>query len=92
MDRVTSWLCHWDGAWRLPFFTQHRAMHPAMRMRAHLSTLARARVRPHIPTPRRMQVRACELAAEWRQTWGGDVVLDLIGYRRWVSLSDLCLA
>lgn len=29
-----------------------------------------------------LQVRACELAAEWRQTWGTDVVVDLVGYRR----------
>ena len=29
------------------------------------------------------QVRVFELAAEWRQTWGGDVVIDLIGYRRY---------
>ncbi|KAL6785511.1 OGD1 [Auxenochlorella protothecoides x Auxenochlorella symbiontica] len=28
-------------------------------------------------------VRVCELAAEWRQTWGSDVVIDLIGYRRY---------
>lgn len=27
-------------------------------------------------------VRVCELAAEWRQTWHSDVVIDLIGYRR----------
>ena len=28
-------------------------------------------------------VRVFELAAEWRQTWHGDVVIDLIGYRRY---------
>ncbi|KAI3434698.1 hypothetical protein D9Q98_002760 [Chlorella vulgaris] len=28
-------------------------------------------------------VRVCELAAEWRQTWHGDVVIDLVGYRRY---------
>ncbi len=25
----------------------------------------------------------CELAAEWRQTWGSDVVIDIVGYRRY---------
>ena len=28
-------------------------------------------------------VRVCELAAEWRQTFKSDVVIDLIGYRRY---------
>ena len=28
-------------------------------------------------------VRAFELAAEWRQTWHTDVILDLVGYRRY---------
>lgn len=28
-------------------------------------------------------VRVCELAAEWRQTFHSDVVIDLIGYRRY---------
>jgi 2-oxoglutarate dehydrogenase E1 component len=28
-------------------------------------------------------VRAFELAAEWRQTWHADVVIDLVGYRRY---------
>jgi 2-oxoglutarate dehydrogenase E1 component len=28
-------------------------------------------------------VRVFELAAEWRQTWHSDVVIDLIGYRRY---------
>lgn len=28
-------------------------------------------------------VRVFELAAEWRQTWKSDVVIDLIGYRRY---------
>ncbi|KDD76103.1 transketolase [Helicosporidium sp. ATCC 50920] len=28
-------------------------------------------------------VRVCELAAEWRQTWGTDVVIDLVGYRKY---------
>jgi 2-oxoglutarate dehydrogenase E1 component len=28
-------------------------------------------------------VRAFELAAEWRATWHGDVVVDLVGYRRY---------
>jgi 2-oxoglutarate dehydrogenase E1 component len=27
-------------------------------------------------------VRVCELAAEWRQTWGSDVVVDLVCYRK----------
>ena len=27
-------------------------------------------------------VRVCELAAQWRQTWGGDVVVDLVCYRK----------
>ena len=25
----------------------------------------------------------CELAAEWRQRWGGDVVVDLVCYRKY---------
>ena len=28
-------------------------------------------------------MRVFELAAEWRQTFHGDVVIDLIGYRRY---------
>ena len=27
-------------------------------------------------------MRVCELAAEWRQRWGGDVVVDLVCYRK----------
>ena len=27
-------------------------------------------------------VRACELAAEWRQKWKGDVVVDIVCYRK----------
>ena len=27
-------------------------------------------------------VRACELAAEWRQQWKGDVVVDIVCYRK----------
>lgn len=27
-------------------------------------------------------VRVCQLAADWRQTWGGDVVVDLVCYRK----------
>ena len=27
-------------------------------------------------------VRACELAAEWRQRWKGDVVVDIVCYRK----------
>jgi 2-oxoglutarate dehydrogenase E1 component len=27
-------------------------------------------------------VRVCELAAEWRQKWGSDVVVDLVCYRK----------
>jgi 2-oxoglutarate dehydrogenase E1 component len=30
-------------------------------------------------------VRVCELAAEWRQTWKTDVVVDLVCYR-WARL------
>ena len=39
---------------------------------------------PRPDPPARRQVRVCELAAEWRQTWGSDAIIDLIGYRRWV--------
>lgn len=28
-------------------------------------------------------VRVCELAAEWRQIWGSDIVIDLVGYRKY---------
>ena len=28
-------------------------------------------------------VRVCELAAEWRQTWKSDVVIDLVCYRKY---------
>ena len=28
------------------------------------------------------QVRTCELAAEWRQKWKGDVVVDIVCYRK----------
>lgn len=31
--------------------------------------------------PPSLQVRVCELAAEWRQTWKTDVVIDLVCYR-----------
>ena len=27
-------------------------------------------------------VRACELAADWRQTWKSDVVVDIVCYRK----------
>lgn len=27
-------------------------------------------------------VRVCDLAAEWRQTWGTDVIVDLVCYRK----------
>lgn len=29
-----------------------------------------------------MQVRACELASEWRQKWKSDVVVDIVCYRK----------
>lgn len=29
-----------------------------------------------------LQVRACELAAEWRQKWKSDVVVDIVCYRK----------
>ena len=28
-------------------------------------------------------VRTCELAADWRQTWKTDVVVDMVCYRRY---------
>ena len=27
-------------------------------------------------------MRACELAADWRQTWKSDVVIDIVCYRK----------
>ena len=36
-------------------------------------------------------VRVCELAAEWRQTFHSDVVIDLIGYRRYGCVACVCV-
>jgi len=38
---------------------------------------------PPVPACISPQVRVCELAAEWRQEFKSDVVIDLIGYRRY---------
>ena len=30
-----------------------------------------------------LQVRVCELAADWRQRWKSDVIIDIVCYRRY---------
>jgi hypothetical protein len=37
-----------------------------------------------------LQTRVCELAAEWRQEFKTDVVIDLIGYRRYGCAACCC--
>lgn len=63
---------------RYPLIRSHRlsrSLPPSVHIR-------KPAVLPPLPTRTPPpQVRTCELAAEWRQRWKGDVVVDLVCYR-----------